>query len=444
MSDIQPINLAAAFDALLDRVQYDLCPNPEIQPTAKYKLERLERRRQIAKRNRVITAVYLGLDGEGGCSMEQVGTRFQLTRESVRQITNKVTERLAALDGVPRAELASVIRLVRDRVPTAKATITQELVQAGWWQEGRDLSGLVAAARVLLESESRSAGEELIEVVEEGVTYLVLRDQVDWPKQVSSAASRLVSHNGAATIAQVIETFVAAEQDRRVTFAKKARKDGKPVPTFGGKPKLHASFVADVLGTREAIWLGNDRSWFTLRDAKRNRLVNRLNKIFACYESAQLFDVSEAIKRSFQKSKEEELRLLPFDVLADLIRSLPGFSIENGEVTYRGEPLPGSILPTELAMVKFIAAHETGIRREKELEEGVINTVSRRVNPEDSEPVTKTLRELREDEPVVNPYGFSMALNFSPLILPVLSIGNGDPERVRGHYRLVGRLRAAA
>lgn len=444
MSDILPINLAAAFDALLDRVQYDLCPNPEIQPTSKYKLERLERRRQIARRNRIITAAYLGLDGEGGCSMEQVGTRFQLTRESVRQITNKMTERLSALDGVPRAELACVMRLIRDRVPTAKATLATELVQAGWWQDGRDLNGLMTAGRVLLESENRPVNEELIEVVEEGVTYLVLRDQVEWPKQVSSAASRLVSHNGAATIGQVIEAFVSAETERRQAIVEKARKDGKTTPSFGAKPKLHAAFVGDILSARDAVTLGNDRSWFTLRDAKRNRLVNRLNKIFACYESAQLFDVSEAIKRSLQKSKEEELRLLPFDVLADLIRSLPGFSIENGVVAYRGEPLPGSILATELAMVQFIAAHETGIRREKELEEGVINTVSRRLNPEDPEPVTETLRELREDEPVVNPYGFSMALNFSPLILPVLSIGNGDPERVRGHYRLVGRLRAAA
>lgn len=444
MSDITAVPLAATIDRLLDRVEYDLCPDPELPPTSEAKRERLARRRDIAKRNCLITRRYYGLDGAGGSSMEQVGEPFGLTRESVRQITNKVADRLRSLDGIPRTEFARAMRVVRDEIPASKSQVEQALIRSGLWCEDRDVTALLAASRLLLKSEERNFAEQVICTSEsDGLAgFLVFREQAEWPRLILSAANRLVSHNGATTLAQVCKAFSIAEQKRRDTLIDRARKAKKPKPAFRSSAQITTEFARAVIDSQpDRLWLCDSKSWFTLPGAKRNRVVNRLAKIFSCYRTAQLADVAEAIKRSLQKNRSEGSHSLPFEVLAALIESRPGFTLSNGQVGYEGEDLGGGALPAERALVDFIAVSDSGIRRERELEEGVINTISRRAHPDDKEPTIERVRPLLEGEPEIGEYGFSMALNFSPLIMSVLSMSESGPERVRGHYRLVGVLR---
>lgn len=442
MPEIKINNLASVIDSLLDKAQEELCPNPNPLPGSKQKLERLQRRREIVARNREMTERYFGLDGLGGLSMEQVGEPLGLTRESVRQITNKVREKLSKLMDIPRNEFSSAINLIRARVPIEKEAMTKELVEMGLWSADRDITSLLAASKIFLKDSKQCPSEQLVCVSENGAEYLLLKGQSEWPKLIAAVAMRLVSHNGAATVEQVIEEFSVTEESRRASIAEKAKNKGKSVALYVGSASVRADLVRYLLQKQERVWLDQEQNWFTLTNAKRNRVINRLSKIFTMYRSVLLVDVAEGIKRSFQKNKEESVQLLPFNVLAGLIVILPNYELKNGIVTYTGTDFPGVILPTEKAMIDFISSTSAGVRREKELEEGVINTISRRVNKSDPEPTVSRIKDMGKDDPEINEYGFSMVLNFSPLILNVMSVSDtGESSRLRGHYRLLGQLR---
>lgn len=365
--------------------------------------------------------------------MEQVAEPFGLTRESVRQITNRVTDRLLQLPGIPRAELVTVSRLIGERVPIEKEKMAAILVEKGWWVSGRNLTALVAAIHVFLGAESDS--DQIIEIHESGRSYLVKRSQQEWPKNILSAAHKLVTHNGAARVSQVAKVFSLREGERLPAAAD---------ATSEASADVGEGLVRDLLESADCLWLGEGKDWFTLLHASRNRVINRLAKMFAFYESALVVDVSEALKRSLQKNQSDVACLLPVDILSDLINALPNYTVDQGVVTCASPADTDRLLASELAIARHLATVPLGVSREKELEDAVINVRSRRENPEDAEPTKVYVRDLEEGEEEVNEYSFAMALNFSPLLLPVLAINEGDAERVRGHYRLVGRPRKAA
>src|SRR5690606_17278979 len=88
-----------------------------------------------SKRNLEITRRYFGFDGNGGCSMQEAGAEYSITRESVRQITNKVVE---------KADLSGICPVVTDRIldellrvlPASAETIEAVLGENGLLSSG--------------------------------------------------------------------------------------------------------------------------------------------------------------------------------------------------------------------------------------------------------------------------------------------------------------------
>ena len=73
-------------------------PLPEIQVEERLRNEALDRALEtLPARDRKVLELRYGLRGEGPHSLEQIGERFGLTRERVRQIEVDSLKRLASL-----------------------------------------------------------------------------------------------------------------------------------------------------------------------------------------------------------------------------------------------------------------------------------------------------------------------------------------------------------
>jgi RNA polymerase primary sigma factor len=80
---------------LLDVIQNDEHPSPDqalMNESLKTEIERALS--SLSEREAAVIRLYFGLDGEHSCTLEEIGERFNLTRERVRQIKERAIRRL--------------------------------------------------------------------------------------------------------------------------------------------------------------------------------------------------------------------------------------------------------------------------------------------------------------------------------------------------------------
>lgn len=424
MQDKPAINLSEEIRTLLDRVQLQCVPVPK----GVHSSRKAARQTSVAKRHRQMSEMYFGLDGKGGMSMESVGKATEYTRESVRQITNKFSELMSSDKQVPVPEFRRIAKKIKPNLPERTTDVFVSLVLDGSWSGEVDLSVLFAATNILLPEYSGKSDDKFITLTQGKQQFALLKSQKDWPKIVLSVANKLVSHNGAASVDQVVEEFSATVEARYQLKEERAQACNKkpPLPLPGSS--VSKNFVRAVLDGEPfgVVWL-EDNTWFTITTAKRNRVINRLDKIFHCYRQAKTLDVSLAIERSFKKNQKETTISLPLHILEALAALRPGFYVDNGTIGYKGRVISADVRPAERAVLSYMARSNDGVRREKEIEDSVMSLASSEDNANFSS---------------ISQYGFSMTLNFSPLIISVMQEENdGQLTRVRGRYRLVGELR---
>ena len=161
---------------------------------------------------------YLGWDGEGASTLHEVGARFHLTRERVRQICRPV---LADLEGKkPFAPaLDRVLSYIEKFAPAPSEEVETRLRTSGHLTVLFKLSGIIRAAEVLGRRVS-------FKLSRRGEVWFVVLDKDEEPsKDIVRAARGSVRHWGASTIADVLaqasgeSTGVDEETVRRILAA---------------------------------------------------------------------------------------------------------------------------------------------------------------------------------------------------------------------------------
>lgn len=79
-----------------------------------------------SERNNDIAKRYFGFDGKGSSSMQVAGEPYNLTRESVRQITNKISQKLRDTFIVPK-ELYKAASIIDSNTPAASSDLEEIL-----------------------------------------------------------------------------------------------------------------------------------------------------------------------------------------------------------------------------------------------------------------------------------------------------------------------------
>jgi hypothetical protein len=331
------------------------------------------------QRNRSITRHYFGFDGAGGCSMEKAGKPYMLTRESVRQITNRVVKSM--LESRPRTDvLEAIAERLEALIPIGATEAERILQEEGYTRGPFRLEGILNAFRVFgvrfVDAQITACDDAL---------FLVPPKLADRVQKVLSRATKEVSHNGACSVGRLRAEIPAVAPENKDRFIR--------------------SIVESKSGCQ---WIDTEHNWFYFGTAGRNRLLDRMRKVFSFVERAAVKDLRKGIQRSWNKNKQAHTHVLPANVILALLESTGEYRVEPGGIVHavrRGDP-GEALRPIELAMAEFIRSSDAGLRREKEMEDALV--------------------ESRGGD---GKFGFAIALNYSPLFV----------RRGRGKYTLVGR-----
>lgn len=328
-------------------------------------------------RNNSITINYLGLDGSGGTSMEVAGSSHNLTRESVRQITNRVRAGVTELSS-PFLLLEEALSVLSAMEPCTASYAENTLVEKGLISKGYKIEGIINAFDVF-GLESKSSGLQIIK--HNDIRFIASEKSADVMKDIQSKATKEISHNGAVSVESLMQEITSKDD------------------------AIKRSIVLSVIDSiEEATWIGDNKEWLYFSDRGRNRLVSRMKKIFSVIKSAQVSKIRSGIVRSWRKSEKEHSRVLPEQIILDLARTMPEFDVVGDLITVK-EPFSKSeeLRQVEEDMIFLIKHSKDGTCREKELEDALVAEESEKFN-------------------------FSMALNYSPIFYRVK----------RGVYALVG------
>jgi hypothetical protein len=202
-------------------------------------------------RNARIAARYYGFDGHGGGTLQSVGDAFGLTRERVRQIASRTSEKLATgqllLPIVDRT-----IRFVSDHMPAEASTIEIAVRAEGLSSSLFRLEGVINAAELL-------GAHPPFAITRVGGGRIVHARNIESVDQMVRAARRMVKHEGMMTLSSVVAML---------------RNSG-----FDGCDR---NLVASLLGCQGGFrWLSRSTGWIGFSENCANRVLNRIRKILS-------------------------------------------------------------------------------------------------------------------------------------------------------------------
>lgn len=331
------------------------------------------------KRNRAIAVRYFGFDGEGGTSMQEAGSDYSLTRESVRQITNKMAMKLKDSLSIP-IELRLAVEKIDSSLPASSEDLESILAGGDILSHNYMIEGILNIAKIL------GVKTKASQVIKHNKVRFVVGDKhAESAQTIESLAISEISHNGAVSLDHLSKVIEGTPKAVRVAFAKAVM---NTIP--------------------ELKWTDNTESWMFFMGRGRNRLLRRLEQIFSLFEGVHITSLKEAIERNWNKNKGENTKVLSEDVMLKVIESTGDYEIlDGGKITSKTHlPTEGLIKDFEFKIYNAILESETGTCREKELEDKLV---------------------LKEKDK----WNFSVALNYCPLII----------RHKRGVYKLVGTPR---
>ncbi len=223
----------------------------------------------LSARDADIVGHYFGWKGSGPQTLKQIGERFGLTRERVRQIGVEQAQRLEAARPFAPLFLNAVERLTA-RLPLSEIRMAEVLGEGGRSLSLRALQQIGELFGVTLP----------FTVVEVGQRALAVpADQVSAVDPIAKQARRLVDQWGLGTldeVAAIVTEEVRVPVDRTLAEAALEGMDG-------------------------IAWLSDDRSWFLIDDFQKNKLERQVVKILSVSPRVQIGSLREGLLRSFKR-----------------------------------------------------------------------------------------------------------------------------------------------
>ncbi len=274
-------------------------------------------------RNAQILIGYYGWADGRSHTLTEVGQRFGITRERVRQVCAKFTKKLPDVSVIPAPAMDHALRLIAERLPCPAARLEAELIEQGLTAVGMSIEALAAGAGLLgrpvrfkvvkIDREkgtgpnavkpangAKPGGERQVAAGQAGKGNLftpsppasvlsdgrlVIRpDQLDAALAAVDLAKKEVYFHGLATVARIAEGIASEKTAGDPT--------GRNGPE-GASHKLHTSPISRGRQTREELvrqtlmlmdgfcWLDEATGWFRLLRIDKHGLPRAIDKVLA-------------------------------------------------------------------------------------------------------------------------------------------------------------------
>lgn len=324
-------------------------------------------------RNLDIFKRYTGFGFFQGLTMEVAGEPYELTRESVRQILNRFRAAFAKMYESSKGDQSSFFRVIEEtyEIAAKRAPISVEsLVDETGLEDEKSVQELLS---LYLIATADRCEHRLFTF--NNTQFFIAKNHDTMPKLIMSKAIQEISHNGAVKCGLIREALKLPEEADL--------------------------FVQQVIeSTPAAVKVEIDDVWYHFGHHGRNRLINRIYKIFTFYSEVSVGSLMKAINRSWAKDKKEISRSIPADAVIKIAEFLGasiehhGSDVDKAEIAFSTpSDAQAEVNSVEYEMLNMIRSCEDGEVNEKTLEEQVVG-----------------------DDPSLK-YSFSIALNHSPLLM---------------------------
>jgi hypothetical protein len=258
-------------------------------------------------RDAEIAEKQLGWGGAGARTLDAVGQDYRVTRERIRQIVARTTDKVRARK-FHTPYLTRALQSMLESLPATASALAEKLQTVGISETAFDVTGIKTACEVL--------GHEfgLIALSVGGRKLYAKPHNAEKIAEFYRLLRRLTSRGGCANFDALCD---------ELKFAADERQNFRIIATLGG------------LGE----WLDREQTWLFAPGVSRNRLFNLISKVLSVTPS--LF-VSE-LKRAVSRSRRLEV-VPPAAIIASLVVRLGLGMIEDDRVT-AAPGLPNTIEP---------------------------------------------------------------------------------------------------
>jgi len=257
-------------------------------------------------RNREILIGYYGWQDGRRHTLTEIGKRFGITRERIRQVCAKLTRRSSPARKIPAPAMDRALELIARRLPAPAAELEAELVRQRLTAVGMCLENVAAGAKLL----GRPEVFRIVQVPSErgrDSRLAVRPNQVEAVPVVADAARKAVYFHGVATV-EGIERHCSEKTSGRVS----------------------AELVRRCLPVMEGfVWLDERRGWFRFRQICKHGLPKTIEKILAVAETVEVGQMRAAIARNRRLGKQPP----PEEVILEFCRQMPGVKVEGRRIS---------------------------------------------------------------------------------------------------------------
>jgi hypothetical protein len=310
-------------------------------------------------RNHNILVGYYGWEDGRQHTLTEIGNRFGITRERVRQICAKLTKRSkgAAIDA-PTMDRA--LALIAECLPCSAVQLEAELAKRQLTAVGMSIENIAVGARLL----GRAVEFQIVNVQNGDQGRLVVRpDHVQAVTAIVDIAKRDVYFHGLTNVDQTHQSLAGGKAVPLGDEVKRpkapARDAAKAASTKPSSPPL-APRVAErlVRATVPLIdgfcWLDESAGWFRLEPIHRHGLPKAIDKVLAVAGQVTAIQLGAALARNRRLWKEPP----PENVLVEFCRQMPDVRIEGRRII--SDPprdWKKSLTGVEAKLVAMLKAH---------------------------------------------------------------------------------------